>query len=145
MTRGGSPGRANDRVGVLDAGVVLARLDRKRRGHATIVDLLDRCRRDRIALHLSTVNLAEVLQHAAEYAAATGMDLVALLAAFHVQLHRPDVDVARRAARLAALEDTSLADRFALATAEALAARLFTTDASLAAHRRRLKVPVTCL
>ena len=145
MKRGGALASVSDRVGVLDAGAVLARLDRRRRGHATVVDLMDRCRRDVVSLHVSVVNLAEALQHAADYSAATGLDIVTLLAGYHVQLHRPDVQIARRAARLATLHDSSLADRFALATAEALAARLFTTDAVVAACRGRVRIPITRL
>jgi hypothetical protein len=41
------------------------------------------------------------------------------------------------------LENTSLADRFAAATAEALAARLYTTDKTLAAALSGRKIRVT--
>lgn len=145
MKRVASRERASVKAGVLDAGAVLARLDRRRRGHATVVDLLERCRRNELALHMSVVNLAESLEHGREYAAATGLDVVTLLAAYHVQVHRPDVDVARRVARLATLEDASLGDRFALATADILRARLFTTDTTLAGHCARVQVPATRL
>jgi len=130
-------------VGVVDAGVVLARLDRRRRSHGRIAELFQRSALGRIALYLSVVNLAEVLQHGRRYSEATGVDLVAFVAAFRVNLHRPDVDVVRRVARLAEIEDTSLADRFAAATAEALDARLYTTASTLATALRRRKVPVT--
>ena len=128
---------------MLDAGVVLTRLDRRRRGHALVVELFDRCQRDEISLYVSVVNLAEALQHARAYVEATGLDVVTLLRACHIQLHRPDADTARRVARLASLPDASLADRVAVATADALSARLFTTDAALAGHRGRLGVPIT--
>jgi predicted nucleic acid-binding protein len=130
-------------AGVVDAGVVLARLDRRRRSYARVTELFNRSARRDTTLYLSIVNLAEVLQHGRRYSEATGLDLVALLAAFRVELHRPDVGVARRVAELATLEDTSLADRFAAATAEALDARLYTTDSTLVTALRRRKVPVT--
>lgn len=122
---------------------MLARLDRRRRAHARIAELFDRCRQGDLMLHLSVVNLAEVLQHGRPYADATGLDLITLLSAFRVQLHRPDATVARRAAELASLEDASLGDRFAIATAEVLGARLYTTDTTLAAMRSRLRVSLT--
>lgn len=133
----------NPAVGVVDAGVVLARLDRRRRSHGRIAELFQRSAHGQIALYLSVVNLAEVLQHGRRYSDATGVDLVAFVTVFRVNLHRPDVDVARRVAGLAALEDMSLADRFAAATAEALDARLYTTDGTLATALERRKVPVT--
>ena len=143
MRRGRAAASRSGSVGVLDAGVVLARLDRRRRGHAIVVELFERSRHEQTRLYVSIVNLAEVLQHAREYTDATGLDPVTLLAAYRVELHQPDVDVARRAARLASLDDASLADRFAVATADTLGARLFTTEATLASHCARLKLPVT--
>ena len=92
---------------------------------------------------MSTVNLAEAFQHARAYVEATGIDLVAVLGGFRVIVTAPDADVARRAAELSVLGDASLADRFALATAQALGARLHTTDRVLAGFARRCHVPTT--
>ena len=130
-------------VGVLDAGVVLTRLDRRRRAHPAVVALFDRSARHGDRLHISVVNLAEVLHHARDYTEATGIDPVAVLRACGVAIDSPDIEAARRVARLASLADTSLADRFALATALMRHARLHTTDTTLAGFARRLRVPVT--
>jgi predicted nucleic acid-binding protein len=145
MKRGGAPDSTSAARGVLDAGVVLARLDRRRRSHAQVVDLFRRSSSNQIALHLSVVNLAEVLEHARPYSEGTGVDLVALVGAYRIELHRPDAEVARVVARLASHPNLSLADRFAAATAEVLAARLYTTDTVLAGAIDRRKVRVTLL
>lgn len=131
-------------AGVLDAGVVLARLDPRRRGHAQAARLLTPGASSR-DLFISAVNLAEALQHAREWQRATGADLVAVLATLGVDVHAPDASTARRAADLADLADLSLADRFVLATAQSLAARLWTTDDVVAGAARRLRVAVTLL
>jgi predicted nucleic acid-binding protein len=128
--------------GVLDAGVVLARLDPGRRGHAALRRVLvtgDRSRRWLI----SAVNLAEALQHARDWERATGADLMAVLSAFGVAVHSPDVPTARRVAALADEPDLSLGDRFVLATADRARARLWTTDTEVAAAARRMKLAVT--
>jgi predicted nucleic acid-binding protein len=80
-----------------------------------------------MTLVISVVNLAEVLIHTSELAWATGVDPVALLRGCGVQIHSPDEGVARRVARLR----TSLADGFAVATAQELGVRLHTTDREL--------------
>lgn len=134
---------ANATVGVLDAGVVLRRLDQRRRRHAAACALFDGASRRAIALYISIVNLAEVLEHSAVYTVATGLDPVALLDGFQIEVHSPDVHVARSVARLADLPDLSLADRFAMATAQVLNARLHTTDPILADAARRRRVPVS--
>jgi predicted nucleic acid-binding protein len=130
-------------VGVVDAGVILTRLDRRRRSHVRTVALFASSERRASALHVSAVNLAEALEHARGYTEATGVDLVAVLTAFAVTVVSADVDIARRVARLGHLDDASLADRFALATADALGARLHTTDRVLAGFARRSRIPVT--
>jgi predicted nucleic acid-binding protein len=129
--------------GVVDAGVILTRLDRRRRSHRRVVDLLDRCARGDVVLFLSTVNLAEVLQHGRQYSQATGVDLVALISGFGVEIHRPDAEVARVAAEMSATHDLSLADRFAAATARVLKARLHSTDPVLLRALDRDSVPAT--
>jgi predicted nucleic acid-binding protein len=140
-----SPGARPElvRTAVVDAGVVLTRLDRRRRSHRRVVSLFDQCARGDVALYLSTVNLAEVLQHGRPYSEATGLDLVAMVTGFGIALHSPDAEVARVAAELATVPDLSLADRFAAATARLLRARLHTTDPVLVRALRRGPVPVT--
>jgi predicted nucleic acid-binding protein len=141
MSLGGE--RERKSAGVVDAGVILTRLDRRRRSHPRSVELFAASARGAIALHLSILNLAEVLQHTRAYTEATGVDVTAVLAEFDVTFSHPDVDVARRVAALSALPDTSLADRLALATAQMLRARLHTTDRTLAGVARQCRVPVT--
>ena len=130
-------------VGVVDAGVILTRLDRRRRSHAKAVALFERGGRGTTRLHMSIVNLAEALQHSRAYSEATSVDLVAVLGGFDVTITVPDVDIARRVADLSVLGDASLADRFALATTQALGARLHTTDRVLAGLARRCRLPTT--
>ena len=132
-----------ENVGVVDAGVILTRLDRRRRSHAAAMARFASSARGGIRLHISVVNLAEALQHSRAYSEATGVDVVAVLSGFGVIITAPDVDIARRVAGLSALVDASLADRFALATAQALGARLHTTDRVLAGLARRCRVPTT--
>jgi predicted nucleic acid-binding protein len=145
MKRDGKPvsARGAARVGVLDAGVVLARLERGHRAHKKSVDLFVRGRESAVSLAVSVVNLAEALQHSRRYCEATGLDLVTFLHAYGVRVHTPDVQVARRAAVFSHFEDASLADRFAVATAEVLGARLYTTDTDLAAVLVRQRFPCT--
>ena len=138
----GSGSRA---AGVLDAGVVLARLDPSRHGHRQMVALLDPGGSRRVPLWISAVNLSEVLQHSRTYSRETGVDLVALLASFSVSVHAPDAEVARRVAALAVWPEVSLAERFAAATAEHLRARLYTTDGVLASAARRHGLACTYL
>jgi predicted nucleic acid-binding protein len=130
-------------VGVVDAGIILARLDHRRRSHSAAITLFASSARGAARLHVSVVNLAEALQPSRAYSEATGVDVVAVLGGFDVIITAPDVDVARRVARLSALLDASLADRFALASAQALGARLHTADRVLAGLARRCRVPTT--
>ncbi len=143
MKRGGRRGFARRSIGVLDAGVVLVRLDRRHPAHGDVCELLDGAADNGRTLQMSVVNLAEVLQHAHRYRQATGVDPVALLHAFSVAIHRPDTEVARRAADLASWPDVSIADRFAAATAQTLGARLYTTDGVLSASLERERLSVT--
>lgn len=145
MKRGARRGGESTSVGVLDAGIVLVRLDRRYASHTKVCRLFEGSADARLTLQMSTVNLAEVIQHAQCYSQATGLDPVALLHAFSVALHRPDLEVARRAAALASWPDASLADRFAAATAAAVRGRLYTTDRALAEAMRRDRLPVSRL
>jgi len=144
MKPGGGRGLPNVRAGVLDAGVVLARLDRQRRSHAAIVALLNASADGRIRLWISVVNLAEVLEHSRDYRRETGIDPVALLDAFRISPHSPDIATARRVAELSDVQDASLGDRFAVATADILGARLYTTDRALERTLRKRRRTVTC-
>jgi predicted nucleic acid-binding protein len=135
--------RESGSVGVVDAGVVLARLDRRHPSHGEAVRLFDHAASGRVVLHLSAVNLAEVFQHTRAYVHATGVDLLAVLDAFKVAVHSPGAEVARLVGQLSASTELSLADRFAAATAMLLRARLHTTDRVLAAQIRRQWRPVT--
>jgi predicted nucleic acid-binding protein len=139
------PGKRREResVGVVDAGVVLARLDRRRPSHPEVVRLFERASRGRVSLHLSVVNLAEVLQHARAYVRVTGLDPLVLLNAFKVAIHSPGAEVAQLAADLSTTTELSLADRFAAGTAAVLGARLHTTDIVLAQALRKQRRPVT--
>jgi predicted nucleic acid-binding protein len=130
-------------VGVVDAGVILTRLDPRRRSHAAVVALFASSAKGGSRLHVSVVNLAEALQHSRDYREATGVDLVAVLGGFAVLITAPDVDIARRVADLDGRGDASLADRFALATALAVSGRLHTTDRVLAGLARRVRLPTT--
>lgn len=143
MPNGKPPDSVKKPRGVLDAGVVLARLDRRRRSHKAVRTLFDRCARGQIRLVLSMVNLAEALQHARDYEASSGLDVVAFLRGHDVVLHSPDVQIVRRVAELAAMDDVSLADRFVMATAQILSSRLYTTDPTLLRLCQQRRLPVT--
>jgi predicted nucleic acid-binding protein len=135
--------RGVESSGVVDAGVVLTRLDRSRRSHAGVVALFERASAGELQLSISIVNLAEVFQHARRYTEATGLDPAALLRAYRIAIHSPDANLARRVAALALLRGASLADRFAVATAEELQSRLHTTDAALAEMLKGRRIPVS--
>ena len=145
MRAGVRRGSASGAAGVLDAGVVLARLDPSRRGHRRVCALLDPGAARRATLHISAVNLAEVLQHGRSFSRDTGVDLVALLRSFAVSVHAPEEEVARLVAEFSTWHEVSLADRFAAATADHLRARLYTTDSVLASAARRHGIPCTAL
>ena len=145
MKRAATPAFRSASAGVLDAGVVMARLESTHRAHHAVRPIFERSLRRETRLHISVVNLAEVLQHARPIVTALGLDPVAFLTGFDIFLHSPDTDIARRVADLAELEDVSLADRFAAATALALGARLYTTDAALVRALKPLRLPITKL
>jgi predicted nucleic acid-binding protein len=79
MKRGSRRGVESKNVGVLDAGVVLIRLDRRHASHEDVCRLFAGSANGRLALQISAVNLSEVLQHARRYSEATGLDTVAHL------------------------------------------------------------------
>lgn len=126
-------------AGVIDAGVAIGWMQGRHPALPRIEKLFAACRRGKLGLAISVVNLAEVLLHTVELSRSTGVDPVALLRAAEVRIHAPDEAVARRVARLG----TSLADGFAVATAQELGARLHTTDAELVRQIRGAGLPVT--
>ena len=126
-------------VAVIDAGIAIGWIQGRHRSLPKLDRLLRAGRNGQTELVISIVNLAEVLRHTAELARATGVDAVVLLTASRVRIHQPDEAIARRVAKL----PTSLADGFAVATAQELRARLHTTDAELIRQLRGVRVPIT--
>jgi predicted nucleic acid-binding protein len=115
---------------VLDTDVVIAALDRADAHHAAARDAFDRFASTRTELVICTVNYAEALVRPAEDERnlRAAIDAIASLG---IRTSSPDVGVARLAARRRAL-GVSLADGFAIATAERL-------DADLASFDRRVR------
>jgi predicted nucleic acid-binding protein len=126
-------------LGVVDAGIVIGWLQRRQRSLDKLDALFASSRRGSTRLVISVVNLAEVFEHTAEWRQATGADVLTVLRAHAIELHRPDEAVAYRVAQL----QTSIADGFAAATALELAGRLYTTDAELVAQLRGTRLAVT--
>jgi predicted nucleic acid-binding protein len=111
---------------VLDTGVVIAALDRADAHHSAARDAFDRFASTRTELVICTVNYAEALVRPAEDERnlRAAIDAIASLG---IRTSSPDAGVARLAARRRAL-GVSLADGFAIATAERLDADLATFD-----------------
>jgi predicted nucleic acid-binding protein len=111
---------------VLDTDVVIAALDRADAHHAATASAFERFSGDGIELLLCTVNYAESLVRPAE----DERDLrlaVDAIASLGIRLLAPDAALARNAARRRAL-GISLADGFALATAERAGAEVASFD-----------------
>lgn len=123
---------------VLDTDVVIAALDRQdarhRRAAAAINAMIDAD----TALLLSIVNYAETLVRPAE-SEQTLRAAVNALAALGVRLVTPSPAIARDAARHRAL-NVSLADGFAIATAQARGATVASFDARVRRALRTLNV-----
>jgi predicted nucleic acid-binding protein len=115
---------------VLDTDVVIAALDRRDPHHSKAGEAIKRMSEDGVPLLLSLINYAETLVRPAEEARTlrTARDA---LAALGVRLVAPTPAIAVDAARHRAL-NISLADGFALATAQA-------HDAHLASFDRRVR------
>lgn len=111
---------------VLDTDVVIAALDRRDPHHANAAAAVKRFADDGVPLILSLVNYAETLVRPAEdeHALQTARDA---LAALGVQLVAPTTSIAVDAARHRGL-NISLADGFALATAQARNAHVASFD-----------------
>jgi predicted nucleic acid-binding protein len=111
---------------VLDTDVVIAALDRADAHHPVAREAFGRFASTRTELVICTVNYAEALVRPAE----DERDLraaVDALASLGIRTSSPDAGVARLAARRRAL-GISLADGFAIATAERLGAEVASFD-----------------
>jgi predicted nucleic acid-binding protein len=93
-----------------------------------------------VALHLCVINYAEALVKPAE-AEDTLQRAVDAIASLRIALHAPDAAIARAAARLRR-QNVSLADGFALATAQRLGASIASYDARVRAVARKHAVPL---
>lgn len=111
---------------MLDTDVVIAALDRSDVHHAAAASTFARFASDGVELLLCTVNYAEALVRPAENERnlRAAVDAIASLG---IRLLAPDAALARAAARRRGL-GVSLADGFALATAERSGAHLATFD-----------------
>jgi predicted nucleic acid-binding protein len=119
---------------VLDTDVVIAALDRADAHHAAAAAAFERFTTGRTELVICTVNYAEALVRPAEdeRSLRAAVDAIASLG---IRTSSPDAALARLAARRRAL-GISLADGFALATAERVGADLASFDQRV---RRALK------
>jgi predicted nucleic acid-binding protein len=111
---------------VLDTDVMIAALDRADAHHDAAAAAFARFASEQVELMLSTVNYAEALVRPAE----DERDLqaaVEAIAALGIRLEAPDASLARLAARRRGL-GVSLADGFAIATAERAGADLASFD-----------------
>jgi predicted nucleic acid-binding protein len=115
---------------VLDTDVLIAALDRRDPHHSAAANAIKRMSEDGVLLLLSLINYAETLVRPAEDedTLRTARDA---LAALEVRLIAPTPTIAVAAARHCGL-NVSLADGFALATAQA-------HDAHLASFDRRVR------
>ena len=111
---------------VLDTGVVIAALDRSDAHHAKAARAIERMSADGTALLLSAVNYAESLVRPAQDEQSLRVAIKAI-ASLQIGVVPPDAAIARDAARHRGL-GISLADGFALATAEARAATVASFD-----------------
>lgn len=119
---------------VLDTDIVIAALDRAAAHHAAAAAAFERFTTGRTELVICTVNYAEALVRPAEdeRSLRAAVDAIASLG---IRMSSPDAALARVAARRRAL-GISLADGFALATAERVGADLASFDQRV---RRALK------
>lgn len=111
---------------VLDTDVVIAALDRADAHHRAAARAFGLWASKRVELLLCTVNYAEALVRPAEEDR-TMRAAIDAIASLGIRLQAPDAALARSAARGRAL-GISLADGFALATAERASAHLATFD-----------------
>lgn len=115
---------------VLDTDVVIAALDRSDAHHNDAAAAFERFAADGVELLLCTVNYAEALVRPAREEG-TMRAAVNAIASLGIRLSTPDAAIARAAARHRGL-GISLADGFALATADR-------SDAELASFDKRVR------
>lgn len=123
---------------VLDTDVVIAALDRRHTHHDRAARAITAMIDTETELLLPLVNYAETLAKPAE-SEATLRSAVAALAALGIRLVAPSPAIARDAARHRSL-DISLADGFAIATAQARGASVASFDARVQRALRRTGV-----
>jgi predicted nucleic acid-binding protein len=111
---------------VLDTDVVIAALDRSDAHHSKAAQVIERLAEDGTELLLSAVNYAESLVRPAEDEQIL-RTAVNAIAALQIRVVAPDQAIARNAARHRGL-GISLADGFALATADAREATVASFD-----------------
>lgn len=111
---------------MLDTDVVIAALDRRDVHHGKAARAIERMSTDGTALLLSAVNYAESLVRPAEDEQSLRTAIKAI-ASLQIRVVPPDAAIARDAARHRGL-GISLADGFALATADARAATIASFD-----------------
>jgi predicted nucleic acid-binding protein len=111
---------------VLDTDVVIAALDRADAHHRTAAAAFAQFAAERVELLLCSVNYAEALVRPAEHEGNLRA-AVAAIAALGIRVQAPDASLARLAARRRGL-GVSLADGFAIATAERAGADLASFD-----------------
>lgn len=111
---------------MLDTDVVIAALDRADAHHAAAAEAFGSLAAEQAELLLCTVNYAEALVRPAEDERSLRVAVDAI-ASLGIRLLAPDAALARTAARRRAL-GVSLADGFALATAERAGADLASFD-----------------
>ena len=123
---------------VLDTDVVIAALDRRDAHHRRAATAINAMIDSETPLLLSIVNYAETLVRPAENEQ-TLRAAVNALAALGIRLVPPNPTIARDAARHRGL-DISLADGFAIATAQSRAASVASFDARVRRALRTLNV-----
>ena len=123
---------------VLDTDVVIAALDRRDAHHQRAATAINAMIDSETPLLLSTVNYAETLVRPAENEQ-TLRAAVNALAALGIRLVSPSPGIARDAARHRGL-NISLADGFAIATAQARAASVASFDTRVRRALRTLDV-----
>jgi predicted nucleic acid-binding protein len=123
---------------VLDTDVVIAALDRRDSHHERAAAAINAMIESQTALLLSIVNYAETLARPAESERALRAAVNAL-AALGIRLVAPSPAIARDAARHRGL-DISLADGFAIATAQARGASVASFDVRVRRALRTLDI-----